>query len=139
MITSEDLKENRYLKSEVEYLDREIEKFKELSIKHMFPSERAECAAALTELIGTFQERRRMCILKLETLIKFMDSIEDELTREIFRLRYEDGLEWMQVWSILYDRGYYYESDAFRQKCCRYIERYNRNESKKEKGPPCAV
>lgn len=134
MVTAEELKDLEYLPGEIANVDRTVKSLQRLPyLTDMGACQKAECAAALTELIQTYQKRREMCAGQLARLRAFLDSIQDGFLRDLFRLRYEDGKEWLQVWDIIADRGFYYEPDSLRQMCKRYIEGYNRNEAENEK------
>lgn len=132
MVTTEDLKDLAYLPGEIAYLDREINRLKRPPSLSMSRTQRKDYAAAVAELIRLLQDRRQMCARQLDRLRVFLDGIEDDFTRDLFRLRYEDGKEWLQVWDRIADRGFHYEPDSLRQICKRYIERYNRNEAEHE-------
>lgn len=133
MVTADELKDLAYLPGEITSIDRAIESLQSPPyLKAMDTRQKAECAAALTELIQTYRKRRQMCARQLDRLRAFLDGIEDDFTRDLFRLRYEDGKGWLQVWDIITDRGFQYEPNSLRQMCKRGIERYNRNEAEHE-------
>ena len=134
MVTADELKDLEYLPLEITSIDKEIEslQYPPPYLKDMDSSQKAECAAALTELIQTYQERRQMCAAQLDRLRAFLDSIQDEFTRDLFRLRYERGKGWLQLWDIMADRGYYYEPESLRQICSRCMKRYNDETEKHE-------
>lgn len=129
MITTDELKDLAYLPGEIEYIDRQIKSLKCPSyLKDMDTRQKAECAAALTELIALYRERRQKSAAQLEKLRAFMDGIEDDFTRDLFRLRYTRALEWGEVNRIITERGFWYEDCSLRMICRRYLERYNGNE-----------
>lgn len=125
---------------EIEDIDRKIKEFKNLSDKTMLLSQRTECAAAVTELIGAFLIRRCKCVSQLDPLTKFMDGIEDDLTRYIFTMRFEHEKSWGDISILLEDRGWYSEENL-RQMCYRYLKKRNMTDEKeqKETGPPSAL
>lgn len=57
----------------------------------------AECAAKIADLRDKMDERRLDCMEELARLYEFIDDIPDSLTRQIFMLRYIDGLSWQQI------------------------------------------
>lgn len=129
MLTTDELKDLAYLPGEIEYLDREINRLKCPTSLSMSPAQRKEYAAAVAELVGILQDRRQHCAGQLEKLRAFLDSIQDDFTRDLFRLKYEEHLEWLQIWNAILDSGLKYEPGSLRQICKRCLERYNRNEA----------
>ena len=105
----------------------------------MSPNHRREYAAALTEWRELLHDHRQMCAAQLEGLRAFLDGITDPFARELFRLRYEHGKTWQQIYFICVDKGYYYEECSLRMICRRYITRYNRDEHKQSKRAAAAV
>jgi len=57
----------------------------------------AECAVKIADLRDKMDDRRMDCMEELARLYDFIDDIPDSLTRQIFSLRYIDGLSWQQV------------------------------------------
>lgn len=57
----------------------------------------AECAVKIADLRHKMDERRLDCMEELARLYEFIDDIPDSLTRQIFMLRYIDGLSWQQI------------------------------------------
>lgn len=129
MVTTEDLKDLAYLPGEIAYLDREINRLKRPPSLSMSRTQRKDYAAAVAELIRLLQDRRQRCAGQLERLRVFLDSIQDDFTRDLFRLRYEKCMDWLPIWNAVLDSGLHYEPDSLRQICRRYLERYNRNEA----------
>ena len=130
MVTTDDLKDLAFLPGEIMYLDQEINRLKRPPSLSMSRTQRKDYAAAVAELIGLLQDRRQRCAGQLERLRVFLDSIQDSFTRDLFRLRYEMCMDWLQIWDAALDSGLQYEPDSLRQICKRYVERYNRNEAK---------
>lgn len=140
MVTADELKDLAYLSEEIASIDQTIETLKRPSyLRDMVSYQRAECAAALTELIALYQDRRQMCAAQLEKLRVFMDGIDDPFTRELFHLRYDYALEWGHISRIMIERGFYYADESLRQICKRYLERYNRNEASTDETGTTAV
>ena len=85
MVTADELKDLAYLPGEITSIDRAIESLQSPPyLKAMDTRQKAECAAALTELIQTYRERRQMCARQLDRLRAFLDGIEDDFTRDLF-------------------------------------------------------
>ena len=140
MITANLLEDYRFLPIEISDLDQDINALKrELNENDMSGAQKAEYEAAITELIGSLKTRRKKCIAQLEALQKFMNGIEDPFTKWLFRLRYESGKTWRQMYFICVDKGYYYEECSLRMICRRYLKRYNKNEQKQSKREAAAV
>ena len=55
-----------------------------------------------------------------ETIVVFIDGIEDELLRIIFRLRFQRGLTWQEVADIL---GRKYTPEGVRTSAYRYLKK----------------
>ena len=130
MITLGELEDLAYLPEEIAQIDGEISGLKRPSyLMDMDTRQRAECAAALTDLMILLQKQREACATQLKRLQAFVDSIDDPFIRELFQLRYGRAMEWGQVSRIITERGFYYEEGSLRQMCRRYIERCGRNET----------
>lgn len=129
MVTTDDLKELQYLPKELQQIDFAIDQLKRPPLWSMNHTQRKDYAAAVAELIEIYQDRRQRCAVQLEGLRRFLDGIQDDFTRDIFRLRYECGKTWLNISNDLYDRGFYYAEDTTKKMCHRYLERYNRNEA----------
>lgn len=54
-------------------------------------------AAEIADLKGLVELNVQKCIVELNRLNRYIEGIEDSQTREIFRLRYINGLSWLQV------------------------------------------
>ena len=130
MVTTDELKDLAFLPGEIMYLDREINRLKRPPSSSMSRTQRKDYAAAVGELIRLLQDRRQRCAGELERLRVFLDSIQDDFTRDLFRRRYEMGMNWLQIWNAALDSGLQYGPDSLRQRVKRYIDRYIRNEAK---------
>ena len=56
-----------------------------------------ELAAELADLADVMDEKRRRCIRERTRLERYIAGIGDSLTRQIFTLRFVNGLPWGQV------------------------------------------
>ena len=54
-------------------------------------------AAQLADLQRLLADRRGLCLEELIRLYRYIEGIEDSLTRQVFTYRYVDGLSWQQV------------------------------------------
>ena len=140
MITAKSLEDYRFLPIEISDLDQDINALKrELNENDMSGAQKAEYEAAITELIGLLKIQKGKCIAQLGALQRFMDGIEDPFTKWLFRLRYESGKTWWQMYLICAYRGYSYEACSLKMICFRYLKRYNKNEQKQSKREAAAV
>ena len=109
-MTTSELKQLRHLKREIAKSDKEITQLKEL-----------ECDLSETDkLINLKTERMRFCIEQLTHLEKFISSIPDSYLRQIFELKYADGLSWTQTAHRLGCTG-----DSVRMACSNYLKTQN--------------
>ena len=53
--------------------------------------------AGIAELIKLIAAKRRRCVRERDRLERYIDGIEDSLTRMIFTLRFVKGLSWLQT------------------------------------------
>jgi len=56
-----------------------------------------DCAAEIADLRGIIEAKRRQCIFERNRLERYISSIPDSLTRQIFTYRFVNGLPWGQV------------------------------------------
>ena len=82
-------------------------------------------AMALADLRSTIEAKRERCILERNRLESYIADIPDSLTRQIFTLRFVDGLSW---WNVARGVGGYNTADGVRMLCTRYIDRENEKE-----------
>ena len=134
MVTTEDLKDLVFLSMEIDDINRNLRNLKNLLPPSISHSQRAECAAALTELKGLLIKRRDDCTDQLKTLNAFMDSISDDFVRDLFQMRYQERLTWKQISMEVRKRhGLRYEPDSLKVICSRYLRRCNNAGTENEK------
>lgn len=74
---------------------------------------------AITDIRIIISTRQTLCLLERKRLEEYIDSIDDSLTRQIFTLRFVNGLTWDQVAaSIGCDGG----GETVRKTCYRYLK-----------------
>ena len=128
MVTVDELNDMAYLPGEIANIDREI---KALNLppysKCVTGCQRAECVAALTEVLKTLKERRQRSVAELTKLQTFMDGIKDPFTLELFQMRYVQRFGWGKIRVLMARRGFCYSHESLRQMSRRYLEEYNKN------------
>lgn len=102
--------------SQLYYLNREIEmdrrRLEELRAKSESPgsprfdgmpksrstvSKVERYAAEIADLEAIIAAKRQLCIHERNRLERYIADIDDSLTRQIFKLRFVDGLSWLRV------------------------------------------
>lgn len=74
---------------------------------------------AITDIRIIISTRQTLCLLERKRLEEYIDGIDDSLTRQIFTLRFVNGLTWDQVAeSIGYENG----GESVRVTCYRYLK-----------------
>lgn len=85
--------------------------------------------AEIVDLEAIISAKITQCLHERNRLERYIADIPDSLTRQIFTLRFINGLSWVQVaWHL----GGYNTADSVRMTCNRYIERKNK-ETEKER------
>ena len=141
MITLNDLREIRYLKMEASHINRQIMELKKMSLTDMSISQKTECAAAVTELIGNLQIRCCEIDSRLQMLLDFIDDIKDDFVRDLFAWRFIQGVRWRDISRHCENIGWYYSEDGLKKIVCRYLKKRNRENGQggKEDGPYSVV
>lgn len=125
--------------SQLYYLNREIKmdqrRLEELRTKAESPSTAritgmprasgvtdkvSKYAAEIADLKGIIDANVQRCFYELNRLNRYIDGIDDSLTRQVFALRFRKGLSWDQVAAEL-GGGNTYES--VRKRVFRYIRK----------------
>lgn len=57
----------------------------------------ADCVAEIADLKAIIKAKQKQCIHERNRLERYIKSIPDSLMRQIFTLRFVDGLSWYQV------------------------------------------
>lgn len=82
----------------------------------------AQYAAEISDLRGIIEAKQRQCIYERSRLERYISGIEDSLTRQIFTLRFVDGLSWSQVAACI---GGNNTEAGVKMICYRYIKANN--------------
>lgn len=113
-ISKDDLKQIRYIKSEIETIENQIRDLRPLMVTDKVSGSSAyfpyTARSFTVEGLGTEEYSRKAYMLErklrkkknelADTLTKvneFIDSIQDSLVRQIITLRYSEGLTWNEV------------------------------------------
>ena len=78
--------------------------------------------AEIVDLKMIIENKQQQCIYERNRLERFISTIPDSLTRQIFTLRFVNGLTWRQV---AYHIGGYNTEDSVKKTCYRYIDKSN--------------
>lgn len=80
--------------------------------------------AEIVDLEAIISAKITQCLHERSRLERYIAGIPDSLTRQIFTLRFINGLSWLQV--ALHIGGN--TADSVRMTCYRYIDRENKKE-----------
>ena len=80
----------------------------------------AQYAAEISDLRGIIETKQRQCIYERSRLERYIADIPDSLTRQIFTLRFVNGLRWDQVSACI---GGGNMADSCRMAVRRYLVR----------------
>ena len=122
-MTVQELKDYPYLKMEIQRYTEQLEYWKSKPITIPDKRTRGEYISAVNELIEFYAEILQKRKNELERIKSFLANITDPLYADIFHLRFERGFNWLQVWDIMTDKGYYYGPDSYRTMARRYLEK----------------
>lgn len=81
--------------------------------------------AEIVDLEAIISAKIAQCMHERNRLERYIADIPDSLTRQIFTLRFINGLTWLQV---AFHIGGYNTEDSVRMACKRYIDRENKKE-----------
>lgn len=81
--------------------------------------------AEIVDLEAIISAKITQCLHERNRLERYIADIPDSLTRQIFTLRFINGLTWVQV---AYHIGGYNTADSVRMTCNRYIAKENEKE-----------
>lgn len=82
----------------------------------------AQYAAEISDLRGIIEAKQRQCIYERSRLERYIADIPDSLTRQIFTLRFVNGLRWDQVAACI---GGNNTEAGVKMICYRYIKANN--------------
>lgn len=83
-------------------------------------------AADIADLEAIIEAKIKQCTHERNRLERYISNIDDSLTRQVFTLRYVDGMSWTKVAIKV---GGYNTADSVRMICNRYIEKENKKAS----------
>ena len=81
--------------------------------------------AEIVDLEAIISAKITQCLHERNRLERYIADIPDSLTRQIFTLRFINGLPWLQV---AYGIGGYNTEDSVKKICYRYVEKENEKE-----------
>ena len=82
-------------------------------------------AAEIADLRAIIEAKTAQCLHERNRLERYIAGIPDSLTRQVFTLRFVDGLSWLKVARGV---GGYNTADSVRMICNRYIDKENEKE-----------
>lgn len=77
-------------------------------------------AVEITTLQGIIRAKQEQCLYERIRLERYIATIPDSLTRQIFTLRFVNGLDWAQV---AYSIGGGNTADSVKKTCYRYLRK----------------
>lgn len=125
--------------SQLYYLNREIEmdkrRLQELEVKALPGSQVltgmphtpgvkdkvGEYAAEIADLRGIIEAKHQQCLYERSRLERYISSIDDSLTRQIFTCRFINGLPWEQVAACI---GGGNNAGNVKMVCYRYLKQH---------------
>ncbi len=76
---------------------------------------------AMLDMRVIISTRQTLCLLERKRLEEYINAVDDSLLRQIFTLRFVNGLPWEQVTASL---GAGYLPETVRKACYRYIKKH---------------
>lgn len=83
----------------------------------------ARCVAEIVDLKAIIAAKQQQCIYERNRLERYIESVPDSLTRQIFSLRFINGLGWAQVAACI---GGGNTEAAVKKRCYRYLSDENK-------------
>lgn len=131
-MTLRELSQLYYLNREIERDKRELERLKWESVSPRtqrmtgmphgsgYENIMEQKIAAIADLEGLICAKMTQCIYERNRLERYIADIPDSLTRQIFALRFINGMSWVQV--AMHVGGSNTE-DSVKKTCYRYLEK----------------
>ena len=131
-MTLRELSQLYYLNREIERDKRELERLKWESVSPRtqrltgmphgsgYENIMEQKIAAIADLEGLIRAKMMQCIYERNRLERYIADIPDSLTRQIFALRFINGMSWVQV--AMHVGGSNTE-DSVKKTCYRYLEK----------------
>lgn len=79
-------------------------------------------AVEIASLKWIIESKRKRCIAERNTLEQFIAAIPDSLTRQVFTLRFVNGLDWNQVAEHTGNKN---TANTVKKICYRYLDEIN--------------
>jgi hypothetical protein len=80
-----------------------------------------QCAAEIADLKGIIEAKHQQCLYERSRLERYINGIDDSLTRQIFTYRFVSGLPWEQVAACV---GGGNNAGSVRMLCYRYLKQH---------------
>lgn len=130
-MTKKELSQLYYLNREVEQLQERCEELrgaveKVTSIITDMPrgGQRNDLKDELIDLIDLLALKQKQCLIEQSRIERYINNIPDSLTRQIFALRFINGLSWRQV---AFSVGGGNTEESVRQLAHRYLKKSQQN------------
>lgn len=124
-MTVEELRNIPYLANEIKRFDKlisDLDRNAENDKKAIPIQMKSEFDEAIEEYRNVLIDCRERCRHELKTLTAFIEGIEDQYIKSIFKARFVDQKSWCRV---AYNMGGYNSEDTVKMTCHRYLEKYN--------------
>lgn len=130
-MTKKELSQLYWLNREIEMDKRRLEELEALAtstgtqnldgMPHMsgYGDALARCVAELVDLKAIIAAKQQQCVYERNRLERYINSIEDSVTRQIFKARFVDGLNWDDTAAAL---GGYNTPEGVRKRVYRYLK-----------------
>ena len=129
-MTKKELSQLYWLNREIEMDKRRLEELEALAtstgskamdgMPHMsgYGDALARCVADIVDLKAIIAAKQQQCVYERNRLERYISDIPDSMTRQIFALRFINGLTWYQVAAHI---GGGNTEDSVRMACNRYL------------------
>lgn len=129
-MTKKELSQLYWLNREIEMDKRRLEELEALAtstgtqnldgMPHMsgYGDALARCVADIVDLKAIIAAKQQQCVYERNRLERYIANIPDSMTRQIFALRFINGLTWYQVAAHV---GGGNTEDSVRMACNRYL------------------
>lgn len=87
-------------------------------------SDKTAIAAQIADSKAIIEAKIALSVVEYNRLNRYINSVEDSLTRQILTLRFVDGLSWEQVAASI---GSGVTKDSVKKVCYRYIKRNSKS------------
>jgi len=130
-MTLKELSQLYYLKREIEMDERRLQELEERALPRArvltgtshggaVVDKVGKCAAEIADLRGIIEIKRRQCLYERSRLERYIGEIPDSITRQIFELRFVDGLRYDEIASQLGGGNTF---EGVRKRVSRYLSK----------------